>query len=167
MKTGQHSEPRLDTENPFLQMLDRLTGLARHWGGPGAGSMAGATPDLTKSLEATRDLLRDTTRRQFEIATKAQARVVRSLVSLPGVRSPQEALARQAEVMEVIAQAGAEHSTAWAECCKSIRALYTPSTRSQAVDPTSGRTDSKAAAPESGAGVGRRLVSQAVKEATP
>lgn len=104
--------------NPFAQMIERMTGLARHWEIARDGN---ATAAIRHSLEESRLIVNAVIEREFEIAARTQRRLADRILSLSAARSPQEAWACQFDILALIADAGSEHSAAWADCWRSIR----------------------------------------------
>lgn len=129
MKSGRNSRLGFEGLNPFTQMVERMTGLARHWGnGVAVEGNENAVAGFTQALDEARSILSGTAERQFEIAAKAQKHVIERMIALADARSPQDVWACQTEIMTALAEAGEKHSTVWAACCRSMREQCSPST---------------------------------------
>jgi hypothetical protein len=115
-----------DRDNPFLQMLERMSGLAQHWAHmvPIQGNNGSALDDLNSAFDRARSVFADATGRQLDIISTAQRRIISELSGIAQARSPQELWARQVDIVSAIADAGLECSSVWAECCNQIREDY-------------------------------------------
>jgi hypothetical protein len=141
-----HSKPRPNTEesNPFVQMLERMTALTRHWGDGLApsGNGSDAITDFRRSFDKARAIWGEAAERQFEIVAKAQRRVLENLAAIGDARSPQDAWARQVDILAILADAGAEYSAIWANCCRDVSDQYASAT--QKADARENRADTTA-----------------------
>jgi hypothetical protein len=124
MTSGKSRQP--DRDNPFLQMVERMSGLAQHWADmvQTQGRNGSATGDLKSAFERARSVFADAAVRQFEIISTAQRRMISDLSAIAQATSPQELWQRQIDIVSAVADAGLECSSVWAECCHQIREEY-------------------------------------------
>jgi hypothetical protein len=120
---NRNSSQSTDRDNPFLEMLGRMSGLAQHWAHivPIQGSNGNALGDLNSAFDRARSAFADATGRQLDIISTTQRRMISELSAIAQARSPQELWARQIDVVSAIADAGLECSLVWAECCNQLR----------------------------------------------